>query len=177
MPVTGVVGVEVEGPISLSSAGGEGWGEREVAAAADHGGLSQVTEGGADLDARAERPARQPAEVGQERRRRVGERVVGEHPQGERRDAVARAVDGAEAGEQQVPSGEVVRARRRASPRHAAARDAPVHGAIERRHGQIEARERRDAPAVAGAQRGEEAGEEPLLGARARLVDPPGGLR
>ena len=40
-----------------------------------------------------------------------------------------------------------------------------MRGAIERRHGQIEARERRDAPAVAGAQRGEEAGEEPLLGA------------
>ena len=40
-----------------------------------------------------------------------------------------------------------------------------MRGAVEGRHGQIEAHERRDAPAVAGAQRREETGEEAQLGA------------
>src|SRR5262249_34994229 len=73
---------------------------RQVPPGTDHVGLLQVLERRADPDPRAECPPGAPPEIGEEARRRVGERVIGEEGERDRRDPVAGAMDGRQAAEE-----------------------------------------------------------------------------
>src|SRR5262249_27144426 len=130
--------------------------EREVAPAPDDLLLREAAERRPDRHTPRQCAAREPPEPGEERRRRVGERVVAEERERERRDAPARAVHRAEAREEEFPSRKVVGRERGPPARHAAPGDAPVPLAVEQRRRQVQANERRD-PHPAPAERGEEA--------------------
>src|SRR5439155_7631954 len=87
----------------------------------------------------------------------------GEEGQGELGDAHARAVDGCQAREEEVPPRQVVRRQRGPGARHAAAGDAPVVAPIEPGDRQLEAHEGRYGEPLPSAEHAEEGREERLF--------------
>src|SRR5207253_8828846 len=142
---------------------GERQPERQVAAQANHGVLGEPAKGGAYPDRRAEGAARAASEIAEETRGRVGEGVVGEERESQGGNPGARAVDGGEASEEEIPSRQVVGGERRACSGHAPSRKAPVLPTVERRDGKLETHERRESPPAACAERAEETSERGLL--------------